>query len=90
VSIKVYVKSSAEIRETARIGDTGGRYLLDIVKRRVDREREAIETNPRFDRENPANDLVYRLGMIAGLKWVLGVPGECSEFLKKVEHKEEG
>lgn len=86
MSIKLFAKDSAAIRETARIGDTGGRYLLRMIEARLERERENMETNPRFDHEFPANDLVYKLGFIAGLRWVLGVPDECLAILKQAEN----
>jgi hypothetical protein len=85
MSIKPFVRDGLEVRETARIGETGGRYLIEIVKRRLERERDTIETAPRFDNENPLNDLRFRLGYVAALRWVLGVPGECSKLLNRMD-----
>ena len=58
------------------------RVLLKAAENKRDKVREILETKPKHSPENLEEDLVFLLGMVKGLNWVLGLPARSGEYIK--------
>lgn len=61
------------------------RAMLKAGERRLEEERKMAEERPERNLEDLKRDLVYRIGFIAGLKWMLSLPQEARKLLEKGE-----
>jgi len=69
-----------------RIGETEyERIYFEHITRRLSRERNKLEDEPRTDPENIKNDWRYKSGFVAALKWVLQRPVEARKYLQYLE-----
>ena len=57
------------------------RALLKAADLRRDKIREQVENEPKRS-ENLKEDVVYKLGMISGLNFILDLPGKANEHIK--------
>ena len=73
-----HVNNIKGLPETA----VGSSFLL-AVQKRIDEEQNKVDNNPKRDEENIRNDLYFKLGMIAMGKWIIGLPEEALEIMKK-------
>lgn len=58
--------------------------LLEAAKARIDELRTETEDRPRECPDDLTKDWRYLAGQIAGLKWILGLPGRSRDFIKKL------
>jgi len=62
------------------------RALLEAGEAKRNEVRKENEENPRRDNQNLKKDIIFKLGMIEGLNWVLELPNSAREYIKtKVE-----
>jgi len=71
------VASAYEIR--------AAKSLLKAAEIRRNKERDNIELNPKRDDENLKNDIVYKLGLIAGLNFIIDLPREAKKHIHNLE-----
>jgi len=57
------------------------RVLLKAVKSKRDKVRQLYETKPKHSPEDLEEDLVFLLGMVKGLNWVLGLPARSRNYI---------
>lgn len=77
------LSDETECVNLAGVPETGaGKAFLKAITNRRDTERLTLELNPREAREIK-NDYRYKLGLIAALNWVLDLPKEVNEVLRK-------
>lgn len=62
-----------------------GAALLQKAERRLIKERELIEEQPKINCEDIKQDIKYKLGIIDALKWVIALPQEARDILTRLE-----
>jgi len=55
-----------------------------VIKERRDQIRRQNEDNPKRSSENLKEDIVYKMGFLAGLNFVLDLPEKVREHLKNL------
>lgn len=74
-----------EIHALSRIKETGhGRAYLAAIMKRINEERERIESCPTRDDRDLKRDIAYQLGFIAGLRWASRLPEEAEALIKRI------
>ena len=82
IKLTDYIKTSEDFHMIAAASDVGSsRALLKAATVRRDKIREQVENEPRQD-ENLKEDVVYKLGMISGLNFILDLPGKANDHIK--------
>lgn len=77
------VDDEAGLNQIAGLPSTGGgKAFLKAATKRRDSERQALELNPQESREI-RHDFRYKLGYVAALNWILELPQEVQQFLRK-------
>lgn len=59
------------------------RVLLKATENKRNKVRDILETKPKHSPENLEEDLVFLLGMVKGLNWVLGLPARSENYINK-------
>ena len=76
------------IRDLAAAREVGpSRVLLDAAAVERDRVRGQIEKAPRRSSEDLREDVVYKLGELAALNRILGLPEQARALIEKHEEK---
>jgi len=80
--IDKYLDTSGEIILLSKAGEVEAvRVLLKATENKRDKVRETLETNPKHCPENLEEDLVFLLGMVKGLNWVIGLPARSEKYI---------
>ena len=58
--------------------------LLATATNKRDALRKIIETKPKHSPEELEEDLVFILGMIKGINWILGLPARSRDYINKL------
>jgi hypothetical protein len=75
-----YLKTSAAVLEVSRANEIGGaKGLLEATQIKQDELRTECEKNP-VRSDQIKKDLYFKLGMVAGMSWVLSLPGKAREW----------
>lgn len=61
------------------------RVLLKATENKRNKVRDILETKPKHSPENLEDDLVFLLGMVKGLNWVLGLPARSQNYIKNLK-----
>ena len=61
------------------------RVLLKAAENKRNKVRDILETKPKHSPENLEDDLVFLLGMVKGLNWVLGLPARSENYIKNLK-----
>ena len=61
------------------------RVLLKATENKRNKVRDILETKPKHSPENLEDDLVFLLGMVKGLNWVLGLPERSETYIKNLK-----
>ena len=86
MKIDKYIERSEDIVLLSESGSVRAiQVLLSACEKKRDALREIIETNPKHSPEELQEDLVFLLGMIKGINWVIGLPARSRDFIKKIE-----
>lgn len=81
MNLKNYADRSQDILLLARAEEVEVvRVLLNAAKKKRGELREIMEKNPKHSPGDLEEDLVFLLGMIKGLNWVLGLPQRSREY----------
>jgi len=75
---EIIILSQSEEVEAVRI-------LLKAVESKRDKLREVLETKPKNSPEDLEEDLVFLLGMVKGLNWVLGLPARSRDYINNLK-----
>lgn len=83
--IAKYVEKSEDVTLLAQAEQVGvGGALLTAAKIKRDELRARIETKPKHSPEKLEDDLVFVLGMVKALNWILGLPARSREHIEKL------
>lgn len=83
------VKESADLTYVADALDYGSsRAMIHAVTVQRDQLRREVEDRPQRDDSELRNDIVYKLGCIAALNWVLSFPTRARELITSFEGRE--
>lgn len=81
MDIKKYLPESLQIVGAAEADDIrASKALLSAAQKRIDEIRDEIEDRPQRNESDLKKDVVYKLGFIAGLKWVRRLPSEAKAY----------
>jgi hypothetical protein len=61
------------------------RVLLKATENKRNKVRDILETKPKHSPENLEDDLVFLLGMVKGLNWVLRLPARSENYIKNLK-----
>ena len=82
MNLSDYIKTSKDFHMIAGALDVGAsRALLKAAGVRRDKMREQVEDNPKRS-ESLKEDIVYKLGMISGLNFIIDLPGKANDHIK--------
>lgn len=86
IRVEKFFDHSSDILLTSKAGEVEiSKVILKACEKKRDMLRSLVETNPKHCPESLEEDLVFILGMIKGLNWVLELPGSCLEAIKKIQ-----
>lgn len=88
MNITDYIKTNKDFYSLAHAMNVGAsRAIIEATTVKRDKVRQELEDDPRHDTKLK-NDIVYKLGVIEGLNWILDLPGKTNEYLKNLEGDE--
>lgn len=75
-----YLKTSAAVLEVSRANEIGGaKAILEAALIKRDEIRKEYEENP-LRSDQIKKDLNFKLGMVAGLNWMLELPEKARQW----------
>lgn len=84
MKITDYVKASEDLRLIAAANEVGAsRALIKAAEIKRHRIREQVENDPRRH-ENLKEDVVYKLGQLSGLNWVIDLPRKAKDHINSL------
>jgi len=84
--IDKYLNESGEITLLSQSEEVEAvRVLLKATKNKRNKIREILETKPKHSPEDLEEDLVFLLGMVKGLNWVLGLPARSRDYINNIK-----
>jgi len=84
--IDKYLNESGEITLLSQSEEVEAiRVLLKATKNKRNKVREILETKPKHSPEDLEEDLVFLLGMVKGLNWVLGLPARSRDYINNIK-----
>jgi hypothetical protein len=87
--LKKLVKDSPDINLLADSLEYGSsRALIYAITKQRDQLRIEVEDRPQRDDSELRNDIIYKLGTIAALNWILSIPTKARELITSFEGRE--
>ena len=84
--ISKYLEKSEEIILLSQSEEVEAvRVLLKATENKRDAIRETLETQPKHCPDDLEDDLVFLLGMVKGLNWVLGLPARSRNYINNLK-----
>lgn len=79
-----YIETSEDFHMIAGASSVGAsRALLKAAGIRRDKIRDQVESEPKQDK-NLKEDVVYKLGAISGLKFIIDLPGKANDHIQNL------
>jgi hypothetical protein len=83
-----YIQKNEDFHLISKALDVGAsRALLKAAMCKRNKSRKQAEDEPKRS-DNLKEDIIYRLGFISGLTWILDLPGQANDYLKNLEGEE--
>jgi len=88
MNIKKYILASADFHLVSDAEQVGAvRALFDVIKIRREELRADIEAKPVLC-DDKKDDAIFKLGIINGLNFILGLPQRSRDFMNSLEEGE--
>lgn len=82
MNITEYLPANEDFRAVAQAEELrAAKSLLKAATIRRDKELKQINDHPKRSDDDLTQDVIYKLGMVRALNWIIDLPGKASEYL---------